>query len=283
MEQEEINKKIEEIIKKEIESKKSEIDNILNIAKQSSEQITHVLKNSNDSISIIKQNEEQALNKLQLVEQICLDVENKKLEAEELKLKTEGLFKEVSGFYQKQEEKYSIFYKQIEKELKAGITSLNLSKSFTDKVDEYRWNDRFWSICFIVLLLGLVGYYGYTTFSTDEIKTTQDIWRHLVFRAPFLIFGVWLAIFFGNRRAESKKLEELYKHKEVMARSFIGYKQTLEELGDEDKALLRKHMDNLLEAMNENSATFLNSEGDKHPIFEVMNFISRSKKNIVKE
>ena len=100
----------------------------------------------------------------------------------------------------------------------------------------------------------------------------------MAFRSPFLVFGVWLAIFFGNRRAESKKLEESYKHKEVMARSFVGYKQTLESLGDEDKILLKQHMANLLKAMDENSASFLNSEGDKHPVFEVLSFLFKPKK-----
>jgi len=197
--------------------------------------------------------------------------------------KIKGLFDEINDFHQKQEEKYAVLYKKIEEELNAGATSVNLSKSFADKVREYRWNSWLWSGCFIVFLLGLVGYYGYITFTTNEVKTTEDVWRHLAFRSPFLIFGVWLVIFFGNRRAESKKLEELYKHKEVMARSFVGYKQTLEKLGEEDKVLLKKHMENLLTAMNENSATFLNSEGDKHPIFELASSLFKSRKKEVKE
>lgn len=99
---------------------------------------------------------------------------------------------------------------------------------------------------------------------------------------PFIIFSVWLAIFFGNRRAESKKLEELYKHKEVVARSFVGYKKTLEEIGDEDKTLLREHMKNLLGAVSENSATFLNPEGDRHPFFELASYFFKPK-SIIKD
>ena len=73
------------------------------------------------------------------------------------------------------------------------------------------------------------------------------------------------------------------KHKEVMARAFVGYKQTLEELGDRDKTLLKTHMDNLLKAMSENSATFLNPEGDKHPVFEAISSFFRPKKSATKE
>jgi methyl-accepting chemotaxis protein len=194
-----------------------------------------------------------------------------------------GLCDEIDNFYKKQQEKYQALYKQIEEDLKAGATSVNLSKSFADKVTEYRRSSRFWSLCFVPLLFSLIIYYGVITLSTNGISTADDVWRHLAFRAPFLVFAVWLAIFFGNRRAESKKLEELYKHKEVMARSFVGYKQAIEELNDKDIHLLKQHMENLLKAIGENSASFLNSEGDKHPIFEILSSFFRSKKNVMTE
>lgn len=193
--------------------------------------------------------------------------------------KVEGLFEKINNFHTVQQEKYSELYKQIEEDLKAGATSVNLSKSFADKVSEYSGSGRWWSWFFVLLLIALLVYYGVVTFSSDEIRTADDVWRHLAFRLPFLTFGVWLAIFFGNRRAESTKLKEAYKHKEVMARSFVGYKKTLEELGDDDKVLLKQHMANLLEAMKENSAAFLNSEGDKHPFWEAISSFFKSKKN----
>ena len=114
----------------------------------------------------------------------------------------------------------------------------------------------------------MVVYYGVVTFFTNETKEIKDVYLHLLFRLPFLGYAIWLAIFFGNRRAESKKLEESYKHKEVMARSFVGYKRSIEGLDEEDKSLLKKHMDNLLGAMSEDSSYFLDPEGEKHPISE---------------
>ena len=41
-------------------------------------------------------------------------------------------------------------------------------------------------------------------------------------------------------------------------------------------------MKNLLSAMSENSATFLKSEGEKHPIFGMIDYFSKSKKNTTK-
>jgi len=179
-----------------------------------------------------------------------------------------GLFDNINSFHDKQKEKYDILYKQIEEELLSGATTVNLSKSFADKVKEYRMNSWLWSCLFIVLVASMVVYYGIVTFSTTEIKTLQDVFLHLSFRSPFLAFAVWLGVFFGNRRAESKKLEESYKHKEVMARSFVGYKRTLEEIDDKDDALLKEHMKNLLKAIGEDSSTFLDSKGEKYPLWD---------------
>ena len=294
------------VLIQEIEAKKSELDNLLSAARQSNEQTTNALNDVKNKLSeiiivesqinqklqiieqshsIVVQKEEEIKSKLEAILQIHSEAENKKSEIEKLKSETKAAFEKINDFYQKQEERYLAFYKQIEEELKAGTTSVNLSKSFADKVGEYHKNSRLWSWYFIALLIVLIIYYGIITFSINEVKTLQDVWRHLGFRFPFLVFGIWLAIFFGNRRAESKKLEELYKHKEAMARSFVGYKKTLEELGDEDKVLLKQHMENLLKAMSENSASFLNSEGDKHPFFELISYFlkSKSKKEVDKE
>lgn len=186
-----------------------------------------------------------------------------------------GLFDNINSFHDKQKEKYDELYKQIEDELLSGATTVNLSKSFADKVREYRINSWLWSGLFIVLVASVVVYYGLVTFSTKEIKSVQDVFLHLSFRAPFLALAVWLGVFFGNRRAESKKLEESYKHKEVMARSFIGYKRTLEEIDDKDEVLLKKHMENLLKAVGKDSSAFLDSKGEKYPLWD----FSRKEKN----
>ena len=272
----------------EIESKKTELDTVLISANQIKGQLDTISNDLNSKQGVISTVESDVNNKLGTVTKILQDITQKQTETnkivetvnksqtqiEEAKKNSKNFLNYTKNIQNRSEE----LLNQIETELKAGATSANLSKSFADKVNEYKKNSRFWSVCFIVWMIIIVGYYGFVTFYSDQIQTTQDVWRHLAFRSPFLVFGVWLAIFFGNRRAESKKLEESYKHKEVMARSFVGYKQTLESLGDEDKILLKQHMANLLKAMDENSASFLNSEGDKHPVFEVLSFLFKPKK-----
>jgi hypothetical protein len=194
--------------------------------------------------------------------------------------KIKGLFEEINDFHQKQKEKYVALYNKIEQELKAGTTSVNLSKSFADKVREYFWGGVVWSGLFIVVTIAII-VYSYITISSEgqHIITINDAWRFLIFRAPLIAFAVWLVGFLGNRRAESKKLEESYKHKEVIARSFVGYRETIEDLNDLENKLLEKHMNNLLGAININSSEFLNFEGEKYPFVEgVLSCFGKNKK-----
>ena len=63
-----------------------------------------------------------------------------------------------------------------------------------------------------------------------------------------------------------------------MARSFVGYKKQIEELGDDnDKNLLVLHTSNLLEAININSGGFLNKDGEKSPVQEIIKSIIKTK------
>lgn len=292
MNRKEAIKKWEEIIK-EVEDNRSELNNILASARQSNDQTTAVLSDIKTKLGEVNLTENQINQKLQITEQYRLNIEQKDKEIDnklkgiseiynEVGIKKEEIGK-IESEIKNQFDKNNDIRNQIEEELKAGTTSVNLSKSFADKVKEYHLGSKLWSACFIGFVISLVFYFGYVTLQITDIKTTEDVWRHLAFRSPFIIFAVWLAIFFGNRRAESKKLEELYKHKEVMARSFVGYKQTLEKLNGESTDLLKQLMKSLLDAIGDNSAKFLNSEGDKHPLFGMIDYFSKSKKNSTKD
>jgi hypothetical protein len=107
-----------------------------------------------------------------------------------------------------------------------------------------------------------------------ETPTIEDILLYWLYRLPLVSAVIWLAIFVSNRRAEAKKLEESYKHKEVMARSFMGYKDSIKQLQQamwtDDFTLLTKHMDNLLDSIATDSSKFLIDKWEKHPFIEVL-------------
>ncbi len=175
-----------------------------------------------------------------------------------------GLKKEL----EKYQEKYNNLFEKINS-LLPGATSAGLAKVFKDKVVEFAKVERKWSNWFLWIAILLTAYLGFYTFVQEPAGSFSESFLRITHKSPFLIFAVWLLVFIGNRRAESKKLEESYKHKEVMARAFVGYKEHIEELEDEstDKILLTEHMKNLLNAVNINSSDFLSNEGDKHPFW----------------
>ena len=182
-----------------------------------------------------------------------------------------GLEKE----FNKYNSRYQILFDKIES-LLPGATSAGLAKVFETKVEEYQKETRVWEVISFFILSALVFYCIHS--GQNYLKTITETILHLVNNLPFVVFSIWLIVFTGNRRAESKKLGESYKHKEVMARSFVGYKKQIEELGDDnDKNLLVLHTSNLLEAININSGGFLNKDGEKSPVQEIIKSIIKTK------
>ena len=178
------------------------------------------------------------------------------------------LSSEIERHYLDQKNKYDKLYLEIETKLKWWATSVSLAKAFADKVDEYRKSTKLWSQVFICIMLVVILYLWVITFSLWVLDVNQVLlW--LLNRSPFLIFVIWLSIFISNRRAESKKLQESYAHKSVMARSYFWYRESVEELDTKDNELLEKHMSNLLDAINFNSSSFLQNSWEKHPFFDL--------------
>lgn len=174
--------------------------------------------------------------------------------------------------------KYETLFSNIES-LLPGATSAGLSAVFSSKVSEYSKSEHNWAKLFLGVVIILVTYFGLEALFVVPSATLGEAYLRLLHKLPFLIFAVWLVIFIGNRRAESKKLEESYKHKEVMSRSYVGYKKNIEELegGETDKTLLKTHMQNLLEAIKDDSGKFLNDKGDNHPFLEAISALMTRK------
>ncbi|MBT4922801.1 MAG: hypothetical protein HON23_07330 [Rickettsiales bacterium] len=143
----------------------------------------------------------------------------------------------------------------------SGATTANLAGIFNKKVTEYKNQNWFYSFCFVV-------YYGMASPDAITINTFEKLLLYQLLKLPLMAFAIWVTMFFGNRRAESKKLEEPYKHKEVLARAFMEYRESIKQLDEDDSKLLKIHMNNLLNVMNIDSGNFLDIKRDKHPIID---------------
>ena len=186
------------------------------------------------------------------------------------KKKIAWLFDNINSFHNSQKIKYNTFFKQIEKELKWWTTSIILAKNFSDNVKAYKITGILWQALFVIIVLLLIDRF-------DDVLTTllwDKFWMDLMSHIPSFVLSIWLLIFIWNRRAEAKKLEESYKHKEVMATSYFWYKATIEDMDtafdENDKSLMKKHMDNLLDAIKEDSSLFLSTKWENHPFLDLL-------------
>ena len=277
--EESVKSKIEDLENKIITLKDEAIEKVNEILSLHKK----VFENTDENNSIEKQFEDFLLE----TEKLFIETENKKKDFDLFYEKVFGI-KQDDGEYEgglkkeieKYEKKYQNLFVRIES-LLPGATSVGLAKVFEDKVIDFRNEEKKWTKWFLVVAIILAIYYGVYTVITPESNTLTESFLKFFHRTPFLLFAVWILIFIGNRRAENKKLEESYKHKEVMARSYVGYKEHIEEIEEEsnDKELLSKHMNNLLDAIKDNSGDFLSKKGDDHPMFEYF----KNEKDIKKE
>lgn len=177
-----------------------------------------------------------------------------------------GIHDKIVQRFKEYEERHDELYKKIETELMAGATTVGLAKAFGDKASEYKKARMRWQSCLIVAFIAPIFYFGFY-FSAPELNV-ENLLISFVKHIPVFTFFVWFVIFMGNRRAENTKLEESYKHKEAMAKSFTGYKKSISQLNVEDSALLVKLMNNLLDAIQKDASNFLTSKGENHPLVD---------------
>lgn len=158
--------------------------------------------------------------------------------------------------------KYDDLYEKIQRELVSGVTTVSMSKAFNLKAAEYKKSRILWqSGMFSFFAIGL----GYSVYFYTKVHALsgQEMLLSSLQHIPIAGIFVSLMVFMGNRRAENKKLEEVYNHKEAMANSYVGYKKSIEELADADQELLKELMRNLLNAIKKDPSKFLKSKGEE--------------------
>lgn len=176
----------------------------------------------------------------------------------------------IEDFFEKNKKKMEDLIKDAETRLAWSATSVELAETFSTKVQEYKKSGSKWSGGFWVIMIIIIGYYMYVTRNNADASSLGQVWVLLLYRLPLIGFCIWLLGFIWNRRAEAKKLEESYKHKEVLARSYVWYRRSVEELSTADNKLLEELMANLLKAINHDSGSFLQLEWEKHPFFNLL-------------
>ena len=143
--------------------------------------------------------------------------------------------KEADTFLNTQEKRYKELFEKIES-LLPGATSTGLAQAYYDQKISYKWPVIIWAIVFVLALVGvfitgLLSYENGIKLSFEELLNVEQATSKLIARIPFFFALIWLAAFSSKQYRQNKRLEQEYAHKEVLAKSYQGYKRELESQG----------------------------------------------------
>lgn len=191
-----------------------------------------------------------------------------------------GLMQKLTAFESTQRLKYEALVKEIEV-LIPGATSANLATAYKEMKESFKWPIRLSSAAFYVSigLILIAAFYSVFMVSHDPsfeihliaVGEWDALLKDMIHRLPLYIPIVWLALYSTRRRSEYQRLQQEYAHKEAVAKSYMSYKQQIEQLDGQDKELMAKLIDSAIAAVSHNaSATLDGKHSEKLPIQEVV-------------
>ncbi len=218
-----------------------------------------------------------------------LEVRIKALEAfkveqeKEYKDLLDAKLKSLNEYEVTQQLKYDAQYENINN-LISGATSVGLATSYHEMKESFdnpikTWNKVFMSAIGVMFFaaflsfieIGVVKDDVMTWFSFAKIGDFNTTINSLLFKLPLYAPLIWLAIFASKRRSENQRLQQEYAHKEAVAKSYIGYKNQIDELGEDDKVLLSKLLDSSIDTVSHNASESLDKKhGDATPAQETI-------------
>ena len=191
-------------------------------------------------------------------------------------------FKEIDDFENRHQtllDKHKKKYEEMVKEINSllpGATSIGLAKTYTYNREKFEKQTRFWNRFFIGIMVTifLFGFYLVVENLTIDIQ-------HILKYSPIYISVIWLALFASKRRNESMRLEQEYTHKETLAKSYMSYKEQIENLANNEKnELLQKLLKSTMATISQNPNHVLDKNNtDNHPVMEFIDSIWKRDKS----
>ena len=221
------------------EESAEKIDTTLEETSESKEQITAILervKTRESEVLQLLQNSKQYSTQTKAIADISDSKEQKVATYEE----------ELGEFG----ERYEALCEKIEG-LLPGATSVGLAQAFQDRKEAFK-NRKIGSMAlFLLSIVGLIGIGVYGLIS-GEMDTYSKFLLFALQRSPILA-GLVVMMVFGKRLySDTLKIEEDYAHKEVLSRTFEGYKRQIQKAAAEAKPNdpVIAHFSTILEALS---------------------------------
>lgn len=121
-------------------------------------------------------------------------------------------------------------------EILAGATDGSLGGAYRKRGEGFKLPEKRWQQVFVASLIGLLALAAWQAYALGNLAKPPEweaLARMMVFKLPFLIPLVWLAIHAARQAAFAKRMEEEYAFKATTSFSFEGYRRQMAEVGSE--------------------------------------------------
>jgi hypothetical protein len=172
------------------------------------------------------------------------------------KYELQRLMQKMTKFEEAQSNKYEELNTAIES-LIPGATTAGLASAYERMKSSFSWPN--WG--FTAVFYGAIGalfWIGWTSIVASE--NLEEVLKGLLIRLPLYGPIIWLAVFVSKRRSENQRLQQEYAHKEALAKSYASYKEQIENLQGEDKEMLSRFMDKIIDAIVFNASSTLDKD-----------------------
>jgi len=171
--------------------------------------------------------------------------------------------------------KYNTLVNNIEK-LLDGATSAGLASAYGDLKKSFdntiKNNTRIFYCALIALVIASIFF-----IVKVDIMDLDKLLPNFLHKLPLVGPVIWLAFFASRRRSEAQRLQQEYAHKEAITKSYVSFKQQIEDLGKENEELMSKLLDTAISVVAYNASETLDKKhGDKMPIHELAEKITES-------
>lgn len=155
-----------------------------------------------------------------------------------------------------QENQYKTLFNKIESLLPAA-TSTGLATAYSNQKNSYKKPVIIWTLAFIFSLTGLCAT-GLLSFEGFKFSFEILDLEKLVTRSPIFLPLIWLATFSSKQYRQNKRLEQEYVYKEILTRTYQGYKKEFESQDQiTGKETLSKLNEVLITAISKNPSEIM--------------------------
>lgn len=114
-----------------------------------------------------------------------------------------------------------------------GATNVGLASAFNDRSNMFKSPEKVWQRIFLGSLAGLFVlaiWHALVSGTLAQSPDWQQLARMMLFKLPFLIPLIWLAIHAARQASFAKRMEEEYAFKATTSMSFEGYRREMAEV-----------------------------------------------------